>query len=57
MWNLKSKTNEQIQQTGKRVLVTENKQVVTREEKDRKMSNIGEGHWEAQTFSYKLNES
>ena len=44
MWNLKNKTNEQIEQTGNRVLDTENKQVVAREEKDRKMSIIGEGN-------------
>lgn len=44
MWNLKNKTNEQIEQTRNRVLDTENKQVVAREEKDRKMIKIGEGN-------------
>ena len=52
-----NETNEQIRQNRNRYVDTENKQVVARGERDRKIGEIGEGNQEVQVFSQKVSKS
>ena len=59
MWNLKNKTNEQQQQKKNkiRLIDTEDKLVVAREEGSWVVGKMGEGDQEVQSSSYKIHKS